>query len=109
GVSAKQRFAEEVRLSIRDSGLSRSFHMRGIKFLQDGMPLTLADNSTDFQEIDPATLRYVEVFKGANGLRYGAANLGGAINFVMPTGRTATSPARSEEHTSELQSREKLV
>lgn len=93
GVFAKQRFAEEVRLSIRGSGLSRSFHMRGIKFLQDGMPLTLADNSTDFQEIDPATLRYVEVFKGANGLRYGAANLGGAINFVMPTGRTATAPA----------------
>lgn len=92
GVFARQRFAEEVRLSIRGSGLSRSFHMRGITLLQDGMPITLADNSSDFQEVDPLSLRYVEVYKGANALRYGAANLGGAVNFVMPTGRTATAP-----------------
>lgn len=92
GVYARQRFAEEVRLSIRGSGLSRSFHMRGVKLLQDGLPLTLADNSSDFQEVDPLSLRYVEVFKGANGLRHGAANLGGAVNFVTPTGRTALAP-----------------
>lgn len=92
GVFAKKRFAEEVRLSIRGSGLSRSFHMRGITLLQDGVPLTLADNSSDFQEIAPLSLRYTEIYKGANALKYGATNLGGAINFVMPTGRTATAP-----------------
>ncbi|MBS0251444.1 MAG: TonB-dependent receptor, partial [Proteobacteria bacterium] len=33
--------------------------------------------------------RYVEVFKGANALRYGSNSLGGAVNFVTPTGRDA--------------------
>ncbi|GGE59813.1 TonB-dependent receptor family protein [Niveispirillum cyanobacteriorum] len=91
GVYAQQRFAEEVRISIRGSGLSRSFHMRGLSLLIDGVPVNLADGSTDFQEIDPRQARYVEVFKGGNALRYGAASLGGAINVVTPTGRTASS------------------
>lgn len=92
GVFAQQRFAEEVRISIRGSGLSRGFHMRGLTLLIDGVPVNLADGGTDFQEIDPRQARYVEVFKGGNALRYGAASLGGAINVVTPTGRTADSP-----------------
>ncbi|WP_445376524.1 TonB-dependent receptor family protein [Niveispirillum fermenti] len=92
GVFAQQRFAEEVRISIRGSGLSRGFHMRGIQLLIDGVPVNLADGSTDFQEIDPRQARYVEVFKGGNALRYGAASLGGAINVATPTGRTVNSP-----------------
>src|SRR5690606_17895221 len=43
----------------------------------------------DFQTIDPLATRYVEVYRGANALRYGASNLGGAINFVSPTGYDA--------------------
>lgn len=86
GVFAQPRFAEEVRLSIRGSGLSRTFHLRGIKLLQDGIPTNLADGSADFQDIDPTAFRYVEVYKGANALKYGASSLGGAINFVTPTG-----------------------
>jgi iron complex outermembrane receptor protein len=93
GVFAQQRYGEEVRLSIRGSGLARNFHLRGITLLQDGVPYNLADGSGDFQEIDPLTSRYVEVYKGGNGLRYGAASLGGAVNVVTPTGNTA--PARN--------------
>lgn len=89
GVFAQPRFAEEVRLSIRGSGLSRTFHLRGIKLLQDGVPINLADGSADFQDIDPTAFRYVEVYKGANALKYGASSLGGAINFVTPTGYNA--------------------
>lgn len=89
GVFAQPRFSEEVRLSIRGSGLSRTFHLRGIKLLQDGIPINLADGSGDFQDIDPTAFRYVEVYKGANALKYGAASLGGAINFVTPTGYDA--------------------
>jgi len=43
----------------------------------------------DLFEIDPTAYRYVEVYKGANALRYAANSLGGAINFVMPTGYDA--------------------
>lgn len=88
GVFAQSRVNEEARLSIRGSGLSRTFHMRGIRLLQDGIPVNLADGGSDFQDIDPLALQHVEVYKGANALQYGAANLGGAINFVTPTGYT---------------------
>ncbi|HEY8963399.1 MAG TPA: TonB-dependent receptor, partial [Alphaproteobacteria bacterium] len=85
GVFAQPRWGEESRLSIRGSGLSRGFHLRGITILQDGVPFNFADGSTDFQELDPLTLRHIEVYRGGNGLRYGAATLGGAINAVTQT------------------------
>lgn len=87
GVSVQPRFgAEEARVSIRGSGLQRTFHGRGLKLMQDGVPLNLADGSFDFQAIEPLTARYVEVWRGANALQYGAATLGGAVNFVSPNG-----------------------
>ena len=46
-----------------------------------------ADGYGDFQEIDPTAYKYVAVYKGANGLQFGANALGGAINFVTATGR----------------------
>jgi iron complex outermembrane receptor protein len=89
GVYARKRFGAEVRLSVRGSGLSRSFHMRGLEILQDGVPYNLADGAADFQEIDPLIAQHIEVYKGGNGLRFGSATLGGAINFVTPTAHTA--------------------
>ena len=90
GVFVQPRFgAEEARLSIRGSGLQRTFHGRGIVMLQDGVPLNLADGSFDFQAIEPLAARYIQVWRGANALESGAATLGGAIDFVSPTGRDA--------------------
>ncbi len=90
GVVVQPRFgAEEARLSIRGSGIQRTFHLRGIQLLQDGFSLNQADGAGDFQAIEPTTLDHIEVYRGANALRYGAANLGGAINYVSPTGRSA--------------------
>jgi iron complex outermembrane receptor protein len=87
GVFAQPKWGEDTRLSIRGSGLSRNFHGRGVYLLMDGIiPVSTADGSSDFQEIDPTAYRYIEVFKGGNALRYGGTQLGGAINFVMPTG-----------------------
>jgi iron complex outermembrane receptor protein len=87
GVFIQSRFgAEEARLSIRGSGLQRTFHMRGIYLLQDGVPLTLADGSGDFQAVEPLALAYTEVMRGANALEYGGTTLGGSINFVSPSG-----------------------
>lgn len=89
GVFAQPRWGEETRLSIRGSGLSRSFHLRGITLLQDGIPLNFADGSGDFQEIDPLILQHAEIYRGGQALRYGAATLGGAVNMVTPTAKTA--------------------
>lgn len=90
GVFAQPKWGEDTRLSIRGSGLSRNFHLRGVQLFMDAIPINTADGYGDFQEIDPTAYRYVEVFKGGNALRFGANSLGGAINFVTPSGRDAS-------------------
>ncbi|MBM7482949.1 iron complex outermembrane receptor protein [Bradyrhizobium sp. USDA 3686] len=87
GVYAQPKWGDDTRLSIRGSGLSRNFHLRGVQLYMDGIPINTADGYGDFQEIDPSAYKYVEVFKGGNALQFGANSLGGAINFVTPTGR----------------------
>lgn len=93
GVYAQSRYGQEIRLSIRGSGVARSFHTRGIEILQDGIPFNLADGSGDYYQIDPLALRSVEVYKGGNALVFGASTLGGAVDFVSPTAFTAIAPA----------------
>jgi iron complex outermembrane receptor protein len=90
GVFVQPKFGDDGRLSIRGSGLSRNFHLRSLQLYMDGIPINTADGYGDQLEIDPSAYRYVEVYKGANALRYGANSLGGAINFVTPTGRDAS-------------------
>lgn len=87
GVFAQPKWGDDTRLSIRGSGLSRNFHLRGVQLYMDGIPINTADGYGDFQEIDPTAYKYVEVYKGGNALQFGANSLGGAINFVTPTGR----------------------
>ncbi|GLK57312.1 iron complex outermembrane receptor protein [Methylopila capsulata] len=87
GVFAQPKWGDDTRLSIRGSGLARNFHLRGVQLYMDGIPINTADGYGDFQEIDPSAYRLIEVYKGANALRYGANALGGAINFVTATGR----------------------
>lgn len=89
GVYLQPRFGQEVRVSIRGSGLSRGFHMRGITLLQDGVPINLADDNGDFQELEPIFFDHLEIYRGANALRFGSGTLGGAINGITPTGKTA--------------------
>ena len=91
GVFVQPRFgAEEARISIRGSGIQRTFHGRGIQLLQDGVPLNLADGGFDFQAVEPLATRYIEVYRGANSLQFGSTTLGGALNFVSFTGYDAS-------------------
>jgi iron complex outermembrane receptor protein len=98
GVFIQDRFgSEEARLSIRGSALSRTFHSFGIKVMQDGVPINYADGFFDMQTVDPNASRYVEVLRGPNATTHGATTLGGAINFVAPTGySSAGSVGRAE-------------
>jgi iron complex outermembrane receptor protein len=88
GVYATKRFAEEVRISIRGSGIERNFHQKGLAALQDGVPFNSADSSGDFQEIDNLTLQRIEVYKGGNAMQYGGTSIGGAINMISKTGQS---------------------
>jgi iron complex outermembrane receptor protein len=98
GVFIQDRFgSEEARVSIRGSALSRTFHSFGTKVMQDGVPINYADGFFDMQTVDPNASRYVEVLRGPNATTYGATTLGGAINFVAPTGYSnAGSVVRAE-------------
>lgn len=90
GVVAQPRFgSDEARLSIRGSGLQRTFHGRGIRVLQDGVPLNLADGGFDMQAIDPLATDHVSVLRGGNALSLGSSTLGGAINYVSANGLTS--------------------
>jgi iron complex outermembrane receptor protein len=91
GVFVQPRFgAEEARISIRGSGIQRTFHGRGLKLLQDGVPVNIADGGFDFQAVEPLVAKAVEVYRGANALQFGSTTLGGAINFISPTGYDAS-------------------
>lgn len=89
GVIAQSRFgSDEARISIRGSGIQRTFHGRGIRVLQDGVPINLADGGFDMQSLEPTATAYVNVWRGSNALAYGSSTLGGAIDYVSRTGRT---------------------
>jgi iron complex outermembrane receptor protein len=81
--------AGDFRLSIRDSGLSRNYRLRSLQLYMDGVPINTADNYDNFLVIDPSVFLLIEVYKGANALRSGSNSLGGAVNFVTPSGRDA--------------------
>jgi len=89
--------ADESQLSIRGSGLRNNFHLRGVNVLLDGFPYGNADGFSDFESLELLDTKRVEVYKGANALRFGGNTLGGAINFVTKTGADAgTVEIRSE-------------
>jgi iron complex outermembrane receptor protein len=88
GVFVQPRFgaADESQISIRGSGLRGNFHLRGLNVLIDGFPYGNADGFSDFEALELLTTKRLEVYKGANALRFGGYTLGGAINFVSKTG-----------------------
>ncbi|WP_026602227.1 TonB-dependent receptor domain-containing protein [Methylomonas sp. 11b] len=78
------------RISIRGSdGNSDISPIRGIKILRNGMPFTHANGTFDVEMLNLYAIEHIEVYRGANALEYGGSNLGGAINYITPTGYTA--------------------
>lgn len=83
---------DQPRLNIRGSGIQSNPQRRGINLLQDGISTNFADGSYIIGVLEPRAANHIEVFRGANGLKYGATTLGGAINLVSKNGYTASSP-----------------
>ena len=81
---------DQVRYSIRGSSLIRGGGTwgTGVHQLLDGFTLS-APVGSPFEYYDPVPLRSVEVLPGGNAFQYGPTMLGGAINYVPHTGRTA--------------------
>ena len=91
GVLIRSRFgaADESQFSIRGSGLQNNFHQRGVNILTDGFFYGNADGFSDFESLELRATKRIEVYKGANALRFGASSIGGAINLVTKTGYDA--------------------
>jgi len=91
GVYVQPRFgaADESQISVRGSGLRNNFHARGINLLVNGMPYRNADGFTDFESLEMLTTESIQVYKGANALRYGGSTVGGAIDLDTKTGYSA--------------------
>ncbi|MDN5938708.1 MAG: TonB-dependent receptor, partial [Salinisphaera sp.] len=78
--------SSEIFFSSRGSNLDTvDYDMNGILLLKDGIPITTADGTNHNRVLNPLSARYAIVARGANGMKYGASTLGGAINFISPT------------------------
>ncbi|HEX2485553.1 MAG TPA: TonB-dependent receptor plug domain-containing protein, partial [Myxococcota bacterium] len=90
GVLVRSRgTGEEPQLSIRGSGLRNNFHTRGVNVWIDGVPFHNADGFSDVESLELLAAERIEVYKGANSLRYGGSALGGGIQLVTRNGRSA--------------------
>ncbi len=91
GVVVQEFFGgnDQPRIQIRGSGLQQNPVERGILVLRDGLPLNRADGSYIVGFADPRQAEAIEVYRGYMANRLGATVLGGALNFVSPTGTSA--------------------
>ncbi len=80
---------DQPRIQIRGSGLQQNPVERGVLVLQNGLPINRADGSYIVGLADPRQAQFIEVYRGYTANRLGATVLGGALNFVSPTGSSA--------------------
>jgi len=80
---------EVTKISIRGSGILSEDEPLGVQFLLDGLTLNQADGEVILEDFDLSTIKYAEVYRGADAFKYGGLTLGGAINLVSMTGYEA--------------------
>jgi iron complex outermembrane recepter protein len=80
---------EMSKVSIRGSGIESDDEPLGVEFLLDGISFDQGDGETIIEDFDVDTLKYAEVYRGADAFKYGALTMGGAINLVPLTGYDA--------------------
>jgi len=80
---------DQPRIQIRGSGLQQNPVERGVLMLRNGLPVNRADGSYIVGFANPAEAQSIEIFRGHAANRLGATVLGGALNLISPTGRSA--------------------
>ena len=82
-----QAAGERVHLSIRGQGILTERGIRGIKVLLDGLPLNDPTGfAPDLFDVDWATVRRIEVFRGPASALYGGGGAGGILNIETADG-----------------------
>ena len=80
---------EISKVSMRGSGIESDDEPLGVEFLLDGISFDQGDGETIIEDFDVNTLKYAEVYRGADAFKYGSLTMGGAINLVPLTGYDA--------------------
>ena len=75
----RQNPAQDPRVSIRGFGARSAFGVRGVRVLQDGVPVTLPDGQTPVDVLDIEGASRVDVVRGSASSLYGNA-AGGVID-----------------------------
>ena len=88
-VMLSENEVETSKVFIRGSGVFSEDEPIGVQYLIDGLTLNQGDGEIILEDFDVSTIKYSEVYRGANALQYGALGLGGAVNFVPFTGYDA--------------------
>jgi iron complex outermembrane receptor protein len=88
-VTLSENNVEVSKVFIRGSGMFSEDEPIGVQYLIDGLTLNQGDGEIILEDFDVGTIKYAEVYRGANALQYGALGLGGAVNFVPYTGYDA--------------------
>lgn len=96
GVQANSRGGDDVRVSLRGSGLHSVVFtkQRGTEVFLNGFSINSADGTLDYGLISPAMAEALDVYMGGEAQRLGSTTLGGALNLISPTGRTAVNKLR---------------
>jgi len=88
GVFAAPRFGQEdLRLSIRGSGIVRTGHGKGVLLIRDSVPVNAADGNFDAPTLDLHAGSYLGILRSSAAIGVGATTLGGAILLESRTGR----------------------
>ena len=80
----RQNPAQDPRVSIRGFGARSAFGVRGVRVLQDGVPLTLPDGQTPVDVVDVEGADRVEVERGSASSLYGNAAGGVLRTSITP-------------------------
>jgi iron complex outermembrane receptor protein len=90
----RRNWAQDPQLSIRGFGARATFGVRGVRLLQDGIPLTMPDGQGQASSIDLRALERIEVLRGPLAQLHGNA-AGGVVQLVSRRG-AAPGDARLE-------------
>ena len=90
GVIVNRHDVHEPRIVVRGFALGNRQERSTVPIYRDGAPITDVHGATHTQEIDLLATARIDILRGGGGdLRLAGDNLGGAINLISPTGRTA--------------------
>lgn len=95
GVVVHNRYnpSQGDRITLRGIGSRAAFGVRGLKLIQDGVPLTMADGQSQLNNLDLSSTGQIEVLRGPSSSLYGNAS-GGVI--ILRTQPAAAAPIQAQ-------------